>query len=478
MDLDSGAGLLHRLTSYGPDREWDVPADDPRVRHDLVPNDPATLPPPVKLWPTHLPVLDLPRELPAAGPSATEVLAGVPVAAQALTAAQLGRVLFLGAGVVRTAERHGRPSLFRAAGSAGGRFPLEVYASTRGVDGVPDGVHAYDPVRHALVQVGPAAGGEATTVVVTGVPWRTGWRYGERGWRHLYWDAGTLLAQLEAAAASAGLDPRLRTLFPDAAVRELVGADGVAEHPLALLSLGGGEPAVRATGPAAAGELPAVELPLCTSAQRAGERAELGPSWPVAPPLPSAPPSDPLDAVVLRRGSQRRMDASRSLPRVQLEWSLAAALRGVDVPHWVVVHAVDGLLPGVYRWPHLAAPVRTGDLRAELARVCVGQGLAADAAYVVVAATPLAGLDDRTYRDAQLAAGLVEGRLHLAAYAQGAGATGMTFLDSEVPGLLGEPPGLAALLFTCVGVPAYASRAGGGPGALVQVRTVVPRLTC
>ena len=28
MDFDSGAGLLHRLTSYVPDREWDVPVDD------------------------------------------------------------------------------------------------------------------------------------------------------------------------------------------------------------------------------------------------------------------------------------------------------------------------------------------------------------------------------------------------------------------------------------------------------------------
>ncbi|MEN3305906.1 MAG: hypothetical protein V7603_2108, partial [Micromonosporaceae bacterium] len=75
-----------------------------------------------------------------------------------------------------------------------------------------------------------------------------------------------------------------------------------------------------------------------------------------------------------------------------------------------------------------------------------------------------------------LAAGLVEGRLHLAAYALGASASGMTFLDSEVPALLGEPDGLAALLFTCVGVPAYASRRGGGPGAPAAVRTVTPRL--
>src|SRR5262249_6960543 len=160
-----------------------------------------------------------------------------PAPALPLDAAQLGRVLFLGAGVVRVTERPYGQVLFRASGSAGARFPLEVYASTRGVAGVPDGVYWYDAREHALVRVGPAAGGDATTLVVTGVPWRTGWRYAERGWRHMYWDAGTLLSQLIAAATGAGLRPRLRTLFPDARLRELVGADGVHECPVALLSL-------------------------------------------------------------------------------------------------------------------------------------------------------------------------------------------------------------------------------------------------
>lgn len=67
VNLAEGAGLLHRLTSYVPDREWDVPVDDPRVRHDLVPNDPDTLPPPVKTYPNDLEVLILPQELPDPG---------------------------------------------------------------------------------------------------------------------------------------------------------------------------------------------------------------------------------------------------------------------------------------------------------------------------------------------------------------------------------------------------------------------------
>ncbi|HEX8346525.1 MAG TPA: hypothetical protein VF657_17545 [Actinoplanes sp.] len=476
MDLDSGAGLLHRLTSYVPDREWDVPVDDPRVRHDLVPNDPDTQPPPMKRYAGDLPVLALPRDLPDPGVPATAVLAGVACPAQPLDAAQLGRVLFLGAGVVRTTERRGRRILFRASGSAGARFPLEVYASTHGVAGVADGVHWYDAEQHALVWVGPAAAGEVTTLVVTGVPWRTGWRYAERGWRHLYWDGGTLLSQLSAAASSAGLAPRIRSLFPDAAVSELVGADGVHEYPLALLSLGDGRPAIGPAGRAVPGELPPVELPLCTAAQRAGDRFELGAPWPEAATLDDVPPSDPLDQVVLRRGSQRRMDASKTLPGPLLTWPMAAALRGVPVPHWVAVHGVDGVAPGLYRWPDLSTPLRAGNLRAEVLRVCLDQALAAEAAYVVVGASPLSALDDRGYREHQLAAGLVEGRLHLAAYALGAGATGMTFIDADVPGLLGEPDKLAALLFTCVGVPEYASRAGGGPGAPVEVRSVMPRL--
>jgi hypothetical protein len=475
MQLDTGAGLLHRLTSYRPDRKWDVPADDPRLRHDLVPNDPQTVPPSVKEYDQALPVTPLPRDLPQPGVSATAVLAGAPAPAQPLDAAQLGRILFLGGGVVRTTERNGRRMLFRASGSAGGRYPLEIYASTLGVDGVPDGVHWYDPAAHALVQVGPPAGGGGTTLVVTGIPWRTGWRYAERGWRHLYWDGGTLLSQLSAAAASAGLRPRLRTLFPDAAVRDLVGADGVHEYPLALLTLGDERPAIQPAGPAAAGALPPVELPLCTAAQRAGERAEVGAPWPEAPALPDFPDSPPLDAVVLRRGSQRRMDPGATLPRELLEWPVRAAMRGIDVPHWIAVHGVDTVPPGVYRWPDLGSPLRAGAVRDELLRICLGQSLAADAAYVVVAAIPGTSLDDHGYRDAQLAAGLVEGRLHLAAYALGATASGMTFVDSEVPALLGAPDDLVTLLFTCVGVGEYASRPGGAPGAPAQIRMVSTR---
>ena len=486
--LETATQTLHRLTScdpgwleaarFKPDSEWPPPVDDPRVVQGLVVNDLERFPWFFKRYAQSLPRVALPRDLPSTTAPAVAVLAGIAdVAPTELDLPHLSRMLHLSAGVVRTMVRPHTTWLFRAAGSAGGRFPLELYVAVPDGSSVPAGVHWYHPHDHALVRVGPPPRGGAPALVVTGVPWRTGWRYRERGYRHVYWDAGTMLAQVLAVADSAGLTASLHTCFPDATVAALVGADGVHEWPVAIVALGDGMPALEATGAAATGDVDAapLEFPLVTAAQRAGESDTLGPPWdrgaPVDVPVQEA---EPVEAVVLARSSQRRMDPTRGLPESLLRTSLIVALRGVDLPHRVVVHDVDGVAPGVYRWPDLSAPVRPGAMRDEVYRVCMEQGLPRDAAFVVIAATGVDALDDHAYRDTQLAAGLVGGRLHLLAYGLGASATGMTFTDSEVPALLGEP--LDGLLFTCVGVPEYASKAGGLPGSPTAVRKVTERM--
>ncbi len=478
--METATQTLHRLTSYAAGRAWEAPpVDDPRVVRSFEPNDLERFPWFFKRYAESLPTLMLPRELPTTTASAIDVLAGTAGAIQAeLDLPQLSRLLHLSAGVVRTAERPYTTWLFRAAGSAGGRFPLELYVAVPEGTGLPAGVHWYHPQDHALLLVGPPPHGEAPALVVTGIPWRTGWRYRERGYRHVYWDAGTMLAQLLALADSAGLTASLYTRFPDTAVAALVGADRVHEWPVAVVALGAGRPALGATGSAADGDVDAapVEFPLASAAQLAGERDTFGPPWErgdaVDVPVHDAPP---LETVVLTRSSQRRMDRTRGLPESVLRTSMTAAMRGIAVPHRVVVHDVDGFAPGVYRWPELSAPARGGVLRDELYRLALEQDLARDAAFVVIGAANIAELDDREYREAQLAAGLVEGRLHLLAYALGASASGMTFLDAEVPDLLREP--LDSLLFTCVGVPEYPPAVGGLPGAPTAIRTVTSRVS-
>lgn len=501
MERDESASpvrTLHRLTSYIPERPWDVPLDDPRVRQDVVSCDPRRRTPAVKTYAADLPRTALPRELPVGRAAALAVLAGVAPTGSAAGAnktsmmdlAGLSRVLFLSAGVVRTVERDYGIQLYRAAGSAGNRFPLEIYVAIPELadSDLPAGVHWYDAVEHALVRVGPppAEPDGAPTLVVTGVPWRTGWRYHERGFRHIYWDAGTMLSQVLTLADSADLAPRLFSDFPDAGVSELVGADGIHEWPLAVVSLGDGVPSVTATGAAVAGltDAAAVEFPLITAAQHAGDTGRLGEPWdfgaatPAALATPEAAKSPTLDEVISKRGSQRRMDPSRGLPLETLRTCMTVAMRGIAVPHWIAVHDVTGLPSGLYRWPDLDQPIRSQspeEMRAELYRVCLDQALGRDAAFVVIAATDITKLSEREYRDAQLAAGLVEGRLHLSAYALGAGATGMTFLDSEIPALLGDPEAPDGLIFTCVGVPGNTSKPGGVPGAPRPMRPVQPR---
>ena len=475
--METATQLLHRLTSYEPGREWDVPIDDPRVRQDLAVNDVARLPWFFKRYPERHPRLPLPRDLPATTATAVDVLAGVAdVPAGALDLPALARLLHLCSGVVRTAERPYGTYLFRAAGSAGGRFPLEVYVAVPDGSTLPPGVHWYDPLDHALVTVGPAPRGDAPAIVVTGVPWRTGWRYAERGFRHVYWDAGTMTAQLLAAADSAGLVSHLVTRFPDTSVASLVGADGVHEFPVAVIGLGDGDLALDATAPASQGAVDAepLELPLVTAAQRAGDLGIFGAPWGRGAPVRvTEHGSAPVEEVVLARGSQRRMDPTRGVPEAVLRTCLAVALRGIELPHHVVVHDVDGVAPGVYAWPDLDEATTAGGLRDELFRICLDQGLGRDAAFVVIAVTDVSTLDDRGYREAQLAAGIVEGRLHLLAYSLGASASGMTFLDSEVPALVGAD--VDTLLFTCVGVPEYRSTSGGRPGEPTVIRMITPR---
>jgi hypothetical protein len=284
------ARRYHQLTAYKSVAEWRAPAEAPLVLENLEVLVLETFPAPCKEYPAGLKRVELPRIWQAGvGSQGT------------LDLHQLTRLCHLSAGVVRTAERaNGRFYRFRASGSAGGALPARAL---------------------------PAA-----TFVVTGIPWRTGWQYAERGFRHLYWDAGGMLANFIAVADDAGLEPRLRSVFPDDAATRLVGADGVQEFPLALVMLGDREPTIHPTGQAVVGTVDAsVEFPLITEAKHAGEGGSLGAPWPLPCRLAV---SGELDEVILRRVSARRLDPSRSVDRALLEWSLSTSLRGCGVRHF------------------------------------------------------------------------------------------------------------------------------------------------
>jgi SagB-type dehydrogenase family enzyme len=163
-----------------------------------------------------------------------------------LGASVAGPLLHAGAGIVRSQERRDYGGVatmhWRAYSSAGGLFPVEAYVAAS------DGLYSFDPLTPGLVRLGDgdARAGVSAAVdadahaflVLTGIHARTGWKYMERGYRHVWWDAGTMLANLLALAAAQGLEPRLHMGFVDGELNDLLGVDGRSEYALAVVSLG------------------------------------------------------------------------------------------------------------------------------------------------------------------------------------------------------------------------------------------------
>ena len=84
----------------------------------------------------------------------------------------------------------------------------------------------------------PAIAAAPVVAVWTSTFWRNAWRYQARAYRHVYWDAGTALANLLAVAAEEDLPARVVLGFADAEINALLDVDGKREAAIALIALG------------------------------------------------------------------------------------------------------------------------------------------------------------------------------------------------------------------------------------------------
>jgi SagB-type dehydrogenase family enzyme len=384
----------------------------------------------------------------------------------------VGRLLRWGAGVIRT-RRYGPDEYsFRTYSSAGALYPVEVYVAKA------DGLWHFHPGELALrqlrdVDVRSWLGEGDAFFVLTGTLWRTAWKYGERGYRHLFWDAGTMLANLIALAASTALEPRVETGFVDAHIDHLVGADGEREAGLALLALGEGK------APPLGEELPALALAAAPLSPR--ER-----SYPEAhafhtasgladgdavsryradgPPMRAEPWAEGLEPVLRRRGSVRDF----ALEAIALSDLVAVLGRAVspipvDVPPYaevfLIVNAVEGLEAGAYRFepPDRFELLRAGNFRREAGYLALEQPLGARAAATIFLLVDLERVlerhGNRGYRAVQLEGGVRVGWIYLAAFAQGLAATASTFYDDEVTRFFAPGTAKGTLLCAAIGRP-------------------------
>jgi nitroreductase len=198
--------------------------------------------------------------------------------------------------------------------------------------------------------------------------------------------------------------------------------------------------------------------------------------------LPISPPRIPTERVIRRRGSTRRFKQA-PIAADQLATLLDRATRGIPVDclapgsgllsrPYLIVNAVEGLAPGAYVFDlERRALQQLGTLQEDTARrmagrLCLGQRLGADAAvnvyHLVDLAAVLERFGERGYRLAQLDAAISAGRLYLAAYALGLGATGLTFFDDDVIAFFSpHAAGKDVMFLMALGVPQRVPRRPG-----------------
>jgi len=445
--------------------------------------------------------ISLPQQLSSPGMTSLEAIATAEAAKtdQAVHSLQtLAEILYFSAGITRRRRYPGGEILFRAAACTGALYHVDLYLVCGDLPDLQAGVYHFGPhdfalrplragdYRNVLAQASgrePAIVNAPVIIVCASTYWRNAWKYQSRAYRHCYWDAGTILANLLAAAAPRRTPARIVIGFVDDAVSRLLSLDAKREGALTLVALGYAPSQTNESSPAveplafetetlSKSEVDYPAIPAMHEASSLENEAEVI-SWrhdvaatvrlgaespspisksrliPLDPLSDEAIPRDTLEEVIQRRGSTRQF-ARESITFKQLSTLLDRGTRGIPTDFvqsgeaplndlYFIVHAVEDLSPGAYvfhRESRALEPLKEGDFRREAGYLGLGQEIPADCSVDVFFLADLNKVlqrfGNRGYRAAQLEASIIAGKLYLAAYAQRLGASGLTFFDDDV----------------------------------------------
>jgi SagB-type dehydrogenase family enzyme len=489
------------------------------VRSDRHVLDWANEPLPFKIYPALEPI-PLPRDAPPSGMPALAAMAQpTEIEGDAVPdLATLAQLLYFSAGITKRMRYPGGEIYFRAAACTGALYEIELYVVCGDLPGLPAGLYHFDAAEFALrrLRAGdfrgalvratadePGVAQAPVVIVCTGTYWRNAWKYQARTYRHFGWDNGTILANLLALCTAHRLPARVVCGFVDDEVNRLLDLDTQREVAFSLVPIG----RVAAEAPAPPAEIPPLKLetvPLskyevdypamremhaASSFSSPDEVAAWRGATPAAEPPPptgltfalhphsrEAMPADSIERVIQRRGSSRRF-TQKPISFKQLSTLLDRATRSLSADFleppgarlnylYLIVNDVEDVPPGAYVFHPgrgLLECLKEGNFRSDAYRLGLEQELPADASVAVFfladLRSVLARCGNRGYRAVQLEAGILGGRLYLAAYAQRLGATGLTFYDDDVIQFFSpHAEGKSAIFFTAVGKPARRRR--------------------
>ncbi len=162
---------------------------------------------------------------------------------------ELSQLLFAAQGI--TGRMHGTP--LRTAPSAGALYPIEIYLVVNRVVDLDSGIYHYALRDHALelMELGDFTdeistaglkqemlGQAGVTFILSAIFDRTRSKYGERGFRYVYMEAGHISQNIALQAVSLGLGSVPVGAFLDEKVNRLINNNGVKEAVVYLHAVG------------------------------------------------------------------------------------------------------------------------------------------------------------------------------------------------------------------------------------------------
>lgn len=168
-----------------------------------------------------------------------------------LTMDQLSYLLWCTQGVKEVFQ--GAATL-RNAPSAGARHAFETYLLINNVEGITPGLYRFLALKHSLIPVSLDKDiadkitkaclnqnfikTSAVTFLWIAVPYRMNWRYGERGYRYLYLDAGHVCQNLYISAESINCGTCAIAAYSDDELNQILGLDGKEQFVIYLATVG------------------------------------------------------------------------------------------------------------------------------------------------------------------------------------------------------------------------------------------------
>ncbi|MFH1136701.1 MAG: SagB/ThcOx family dehydrogenase [Pseudomonadota bacterium] len=412
-----------------------------------------------------------------------------------LSLTALSNLLFMAYGFTSKVDYGPEVFLYRSAPSAGALYPVEIYLAARGIEGLADGLYHFSVIDFSLelLQAGVPEGLPAPALILTGIFFRSAWKYRDRAFRYCLLDAGHAAENFVLAGRTMGLNPLFTAEFDDRLINAGLNLDPAREAALAVIRLDGeielptsGEipafspdrfPLAEATAPheqifdLIAEAVRLTSTPLHRSAQPSPERSE-GVIMTMPEPDWSGFEGPSLVGAMQNRRSRRNF-TPKAVSREQLV-KLLDLMQTSDprrTPNlgFVSNHVAD-VPDGYYHCrerSHNLACRRKGFFNPALADAALSQDWLGRAMVTLVLTADLGRLEQefgpRALRLAYLEAGRIGQRAYLAAEVLGWGCCGVgAFFDGDVVRILNLPEGEEPLYLIPVG-PIKKRTHGGRP---------------